>query len=61
MTGWKTAIVSILLAVFGALQGLDWVNLFPNNQTATGWIVSGIGVVMFALRAVTTTPLFTKK
>lgn len=56
LTGYKTAIVATLIAVFGALQGLDWVNLITNPQIA-GWVATGIGVVMFILRAMTKTPL----
>ena len=56
MAGYKTVIVAALVAVFGALQGMDWVHLIP-DQAAAGWIVSGIGAVMFALRWFTTTPI----
>ena len=52
LAGWKTLIVSLLVAIFGALQGLDWIHLVPNKQT-DGWIVLGIGVVMGALRYIT--------
>lgn len=56
LTGYKTAIVAALIAVFGALQGLDWLNLISNPQIA-GWVATAIGVVMFVLRAMTTTPI----
>lgn len=57
LKGGKTAIVAILLTIVGALQGLDWATLVTDPSVA-GWIVSGIGIVMFVLRAVTDTPLF---
>ena len=57
MKGKKTAIISLLLVIFGAIQGFDWTTLIADTQTA-GWVVSGIGIVMFALRAITDTPMF---
>jgi hypothetical protein len=55
LPGWKTLIVSVLFACFGALQGLDWVHLVPDKQV-DGWIIFGIGVVMGALRYLTVGP-----
>jgi len=60
MTGYRTIIVAVLVAIFGALQGLDWVHLVPDARVA-GWIVSGIGLVMFVLRWFTTTPVGDKE
>lgn len=60
LTGYKTVIVAALIAVFGALQGLNWVDLVSNPQIA-GWVVTAIGVVMFVLRSLTTTPIGVKK
>jgi len=56
MQGYRTVLIASLIAVFGALQGLDWVSLIPDANVA-GWIVSGIGLVMFVLRWFTTTPI----
>jgi hypothetical protein len=56
LSGYKTVIVAALVAIFGGLQGLDWITLVPNAQTA-GWVTAAIGVVMFILRTVTTTPI----
>ncbi|SER05026.1 hypothetical protein SAMN05216548_110152 [Faunimonas pinastri] len=56
MQGWKTVTISALIAIFGALQGLDWANLIP-NATYAGWIISAIGVVMLVLRTLTRTPV----
>lgn len=59
MTGYKTIIVAALVAVFGALQGLDWVHLLPmtTGPETAGWIATGIGVVMGILRFLTNTPI----
>lgn len=58
MTGWKTVIIGALVALVGFLQGIDWIQLIPNNPTTVGWVVSGLGVVMFVLRTLTSTPIF---
>lgn len=55
LDGYKTALAAVAVAVVGALQGLDWASLIPNDPQTVGWIVSGIGVVMFVLRTVTKT------
>ena len=56
MTGYRTLVLGAVLTVLGALQGLNWVDLVHNPQIA-GWVVSGIGVVVTILRAVTSTPV----
>lgn len=61
LTGYKTVIVAVLVAIIGALQGLDWVNLMPAGSQAVGWVTTALGVIMFVLRAVTTTPLGSDK
>lgn len=60
LTGYKTIIVGAALTILGAIQGLDWAHIIT-NPTAAGWVVSGIGVVMMILRALTTTPVATPK
>ena len=60
LKGWKTAAVSLLLLILGAVQGFDFATLISNPQVA-GWIVSGIGIAMFVLRAITTGPMGTDK
>jgi len=55
--GKKTAFVSLLLVIFGAIQGFDWASLVTDPQMV-GWMTTGIGVVMFVLRAVTSTEMF---
>lgn len=59
MKGWKTAIASVLVAAVGAAQGLDWIDLVSDPQTA-GWVVAGLGAAMAFLRSITTTPMFKK-
>ena len=60
-TGYKTAIVAAAIAVIGALQGLNWVDLIPGDSQAVGWLTTALGVVMFVLRAITTTPMGSNK
>ena len=57
MTGYRTLIVAVVVAIGGALNGLDWVQLMPNDPKVAGWIMSGLGVVMGLMRLVTTTPI----
>ena len=60
LTGYRTVLLGAVVTVVGALQGLDWAALIPNNPQAAGWVVSGIGVAMTVLRFVTSTPVGTK-
>ena len=57
LKGYRTVIVAVLIAVLGALQGLDWVHLLPDNAEEAGWIVSVLGFVMMALRFMTDSAL----
>lgn len=57
LSGYKTAIVAVLVTVVGALQGLDWASLLPTSPQAVGWVTAGIGAVMFVLRTITSTPI----
>lgn len=59
LTGYKTVIVGALLAVLGALQGLDW-NVIITDPQVAGWVVSGIGVLVVILRSLTSTPVLKK-
>jgi hypothetical protein len=58
--GWKTVIFGALLALGGFLQGVDWASLIPNDAQTVGWITSAIGVVVVALRFLTSTPVGNK-
>ena len=59
MSGWKTVLMGAIIAVVPALTQysgtIDWSFLGPTG----GMIASG--VIMIALRWVTTTPIFTGK
>lgn len=55
MKGWKTVIVSAALAVVGIIEQTDAATLVP--QEHVGAFVTGIAVLMAALRKFTTTPL----
>lgn len=57
LTGYRTMIVSAVIAVVGALQGLDWVHLLPSDPATVGWVVMGLGAIMAVLRSITTTPM----
>lgn len=55
LKGWKTVGVSVAIAVAGVLQTTDWATIVRPDQVGPTLLV--IGVVVAALRAVTTTPL----
>lgn len=58
LQGWKTFVVSLLITVFGALESFDFTQFLSEN--IAGYVVTAIGVVMFILRALTKSPMFTK-
>lgn len=55
LTGWKTLIFSLAIAIVGVLSATDWVNLL--GSTKAGWVVTGIGVASAILRMITSTPV----
>lgn len=57
LSGYRTALVAAVIAVLGALQGLDWLSLLPSDPKAVGWVTAGIGAIMMFLRSITTTPI----
>lgn len=57
MTGWKTVIVGAAIAAVGFLQGVNWIDVIPNDPQTQGWVTTGLGVVMLVLRFLTTTPV----
>lgn len=57
MNGWKTIIVGALVAAVGALQGMDFTQVLPNDPQTQGWIVTGLGAVMLVLRFLTSGPV----
>lgn len=53
--GWKTALISLLIVVFGALETFDFTAIL--TPEISGIVVTVIGIVMFILRALTNTSL----
>lgn len=58
LTGWKTFIFAIALAVFGALEQFDFTQFL--NEDNAGLVATIIGIVVMILRAITTSPIFKK-
>ncbi len=58
MTGFKTFIIALLIAIFGALEVFDFTTFLTVDNA--GYVTAGIGIVMFILRALTKTPMFQK-
>jgi len=54
--GWWTLIASLVFVILGQLQTWDWITLIQDPKTA-GWIMTGIGILMAALRVITSTPI----
>lgn len=55
LTGYRTYIASVLVAVFGALAAVDWLG-FLNHPTITGGTMIAVGILMAVMRSVTNTP-----
>jgi hypothetical protein len=55
LNGWKTLVVAVLTAVFGALESLDYTQFLTADNA--GYVTAGLGVVMFILRTLTKTPI----
>jgi hypothetical protein len=60
MKGSRTAIISLILVVLGAVQGFDFATLI-SDPVIVGRVVSGIGIVMLVLRAMTDTAILNDK
>jgi len=54
MTGYRTYIISMLTAAFGALAVVDW-NTFLKDPKAGASIV-GMSILMAVMRSITSTP-----
>ena len=54
LVGYKTYLVAVLMAVFGALAVADWNAIITNPES--GWVAVVSAVVMAAMRAITSTP-----
>lgn len=56
LNGYKTFVIAVLTAVFGALEAMDYTQFLTADNA--GYAATGIGVIMFILRALTSTPMF---
>jgi len=54
LVGYRTYLVAVLMAVFGALAVADWNAILSNPES--GWVALASAVVMAAMRAITSTP-----
>ena len=54
MIGYRTYLVSALIAVFGVLEATDWNSLLDNP--GAGWVAVSAAVIMAIMRSITTTP-----
>jgi len=52
--GYRTYLVSALIAIFGTLEAIDWNSFFDNP--GAGWVAIFTAVVMAVMRSITTTP-----
>lgn len=57
LNGWKTALVSLLITIFGAVQAFLTESVEMSSET-NGIVMMAIGAVMAILRYMTTTPIF---
>lgn len=59
LTGWKTLIFGAMVTALGALSAADLVPFVGEEWGDVAFAV--VGVIIMALRVVTTTPVFTKE
>ncbi len=59
LKGWKTMLVSLLIAVIGVLQATDWATIVRPDEV--GPVMLGVGILVAVLRVVTTTPIGRKE
>jgi len=55
MKGYKTLLFAIILAIAGALEQFNWIDIFPEQWT--GLVVVIVGIIVGWLRKITTTPI----
>ena len=53
LKGKKTFLVAVLLAIFGGLESFNFTNFL--TEDISGYVTTGIAVIMMVLRALTTT------
>ena len=54
LTGYRTYLVSALVAIFGVLEATDWNSLLDNP--GAGWVALGAAILMAVMRSITTGP-----
>ncbi len=54
LVGYRTYIVSAMIAIFGVLEAADWNSFFDNP--GAGLVAIGSAIIMAIMRAITTTP-----
>lgn len=54
MTGYRTYLAAVLVAIFGALASTDWIAFLDDPKA--GAVAVGSAILMAAMRAFTTTP-----
>jgi len=59
MKGWRTLALGAAMALFGFLQGFDWVTITQDPETLS-LITGGIGLAVIVLRYFSTGPVGTK-
>lgn len=59
MKGWRTLALGAATALFGFLQGFDWVTITQDPQELS-LITGGIGLAVIVLRYFSTGPVGTK-
>jgi hypothetical protein len=55
MKGYKTLLFSLILAIAGALEQFDWLEIVPEQWN--GLVLVVIGLIVAWLRKITTTPV----
>ena len=60
MKGWHTLALGTATALFGFLQGFDWVTITKDPESLS-LITGGIGVAVVVLRFLSTGPVGTKE
>lgn len=56
VAGWKTFLTAVAIAIFGALESLDYTQFL--NADNAGYATLGLSVIMMILRGITKTPVF---
>jgi hypothetical protein len=56
LQGYRTYIVSAIVAVLGVLAAVDWNSVLQNPKNTGGMVAIALSVIMAILRSITTTP-----